>query len=146
MSSELPLAPRYTLDDESPWLVGIDPVRRYWIRANGAEDMRIAIPGLSTVSFETLKEAMKSFRTLPVGATLTLPTFTTELLTIHCLANNLYAVPYPINNALVWHLFDRETIEAFLLTAHPDWQCAPQDIALGRDTIFQSWGQPSAVA
>ncbi|ESA32981.1 hypothetical protein N836_23240 [Leptolyngbya sp. Heron Island J] len=146
MSSELPLAPRYTLDDESPWLVGIDPVRRYWIRANGAEDIRIAIPGLSTVSFETLKEAIKSFRTLPVGATLTLPTFTTERLTIHCLANNLYAVPYPINGALAWHLFDRETIEAFLLTAHPDWQCAPQDIALGRDTIFQSWGQPSAVA
>ena len=144
MSSELPLAPRYTLDDESPWLVGIDPVRRYWIRANGAEDVKIAIPGLSTVSFETLKEAIKSFRTLPVGATLTLPTFTTERLTIHCLANNLYAVPYPINNALTWHLFDRETIEAFLLTAHPDWQCAPQDIALGRDTIFQAWGQSSA--
>ena len=144
MSSELPLAPRYTLDDASPWLVGIDPVRRYWLKANGSEDMKIAIPGLSTTSFETLKEAIKSFRTLPVGATLTLPTFTTERLTIHCLASNLYAIPHPINHALTWHLFDRETVEAFLLTAHPDWQCAPQDISLGRDTIVQAWGQSSA--
>lgn len=144
MQSILPIAPRYTLDDESPWLVGIDPVRRYWLKVNGAEAFRVAIPGLSTVSFETLKEAIKSFRSLPAGATITLPTFTTERLTIHCLAHNLYAIPYPINGASAWHLFDRETIEAFLLTAHPDWQCAPQDIALGRDAIFQSWEQPSA--
>ncbi|MGD1952314.1 MAG: hypothetical protein ACFB14_22105 [Leptolyngbyaceae cyanobacterium] len=143
MQSLLPLAPRYTLDDESPWLLGIDPVRRYWFKINGEEDCAIAIPGLSTVSFEVLKEAIRSFRTLPVGATLTLPTFTTERLTIHRLANNLYAIPQPINGASTWHLFDRETVESFLLTAHPDWQCASQDIALGRDAILQSWEQPS---
>ena len=143
MQSTLPLAPRYTLDDESPWLVGIDPVRRYWVKVNGAGDCAIAIPGLSTVSFEILKEAIRSFRTLTVGATLTLPTYTTERLTIHRLANNLYAIPYPIHGASAWHLFDRETVESFLLTAHPDWQCAPQDIALGRDAVMQSWKQPS---
>ena len=139
MQSVLALAPRYTLDDESPWLIGIDPVRRYWIKVDGEESITIKIPGLSMQSFETLKAAIKSFRSLPVGATLTLPTFATERLTIHHLMDNLYAIPYPINGAAAWHMFDRETIEAFLLTAHPDWKCAPQDIALGRDLITQSW-------
>ena len=143
MQSSLPLAPRYTLDDELPWLLGIDPVRRYWIKVNGEGRCAIAIPGLSTVSFEVLKEAVQSFRTLPVGATLTLPTFTTERLTIHCLAANLYAIPGMVSGAPTWHLFDRETVESFLRTAHPDWQCAPQDIALGRSTIMQAWEQPS---
>ncbi len=144
MQSALSLVPRYTLDDESTWLIGIDPVRRYWIKVDGEAAITITIPGLLIPSFETLKEAIQSFRSLPVGATLTLPTFTSERLTIHHLKNNLYAIPHPINGASAWHLFDRETVEAFLLTAHPDWQCAPQDLALGRDLIAQAFEQPSA--
>ncbi|MFG6104796.1 hypothetical protein U2F10_21200 [Leptothoe sp. EHU-05/26/07-4] len=139
MQSKLSLAPRYTLDDESAWLIGIDPVRRYWIKVDGETTIKITIPGLLIPSLETLKEAIQSFRSLPVGATLTLPTFTRERLTIHHLTSNLYAIPHPVNGALAWHLFDHETVEAFLLTAHPDWRCAPQDIALGRDTLIQSW-------
>ena len=83
MQSGLSLAPRYTLDDESPWLVGIDPVRRYWLKVNSEDAITVTIPGLLIPSFEMLKEAIQSFRSLPVGATLTLPTFTSERLTIH---------------------------------------------------------------
>jgi hypothetical protein len=144
MQSQLSLSPRYTLDDESPWLVGIDPVRRYWVRINGETDLTIAIPGLVVSSSAAFKEAIVSFRSLAVGKTLTLPTFTRKPLQIHHLADNLYAIAAAEQEAPVWHLFDRETIEAFLLTAHPDWQCAPQDVALGRDLIWQSWQQPSA--
>ncbi len=144
MQSALSLAPRYTLDDESIWLIGIDPVRRYWINVGCETAITITIPGLLTPSFEILKEAIQSFRSLPIGSTLTLPTFTRKRLTIHHLTNNLYAIPHPVNGSPAWHLFDRETVEAFLLTAHSDWQCASQDIALGRDLIAQSWEQPSA--
>lgn len=144
MQSTLSLAPRYTLDDESTWLIGIDPVRRYWLNVDGEGAIAIAIPGLLIPSLETLEEVIQSFRSLPVGATLTLPTFTDERLTIHHLRNNLYAIPHPINGASAWHLFDCETVEAFLLTAHPDWQCAPQDIALGRNLITQAFEQPAA--
>lgn len=143
MQFALSLTPRYTLDDESTWLIGIDPVRRYWIKVDDEAAITITIPGLLTPSFEALKEVVQSFRSLPVGAMLTLPTFTSERLTIHHLTDNLYAIPHPVNGALAWHLFDRETIEAFLLTAHSDWQCAPQDLALGRDLITQGFKQPS---
>ena len=144
MQSTLSLTPRYTLDDESVWLIGIDPVRRYWIRVDGEEKLKVAIPGLLVSSFETLKEVIQSFRTLQIGSTLTLPTFTSERLTIHHLASNLYAIPQPVNGLLTWHLFDRETVESFLLTAHPDWQCSPQDIDLGRNLIGQLWKKSSA--
>ncbi len=141
MQFALSLTPRYTLDDASPWLLGIDPVRRYWINVNSEESTKITIPGLLIPSLETLKEAIQSFRTLPVGATLTLPTFTRERLTIHHPMENIYAIPHPVNGVGAWHIFDRETVEAFLLTAHPEWQCAPQDLALGRDLITQAWEQ-----
>ena len=142
MQSQLSLSPRYTLDDESPWLVGIDPVRRYWIHINGDSSETIAIPGLMVSSSEDFKTAVLSFRSLQAGATLTLPTFTSESLVIHHLRENLYAIAHPVKGVRAWHLFDRETIEAFLMTAHPDWKCAPQDIDLGRDLLLKSWQQP----
>ena len=144
MHLALSLTPRYTLDDESPWLLGIDPVRRYWIHVNGDQSATIIIPGLLIPSLETLKEAIQSFRSLPVGATLTLPTCTGERLTIHHPTDNLYAIPHAVDGWNAWHIFDSETVEAFLLTAHPDWKCAPQDLSLGRDLIAQAWAQPSA--
>ena len=143
MFPTLSLSPRYTLDDESPWLVGIDPVRRYWIQVNGADSLKIAIPGLIVSSIEEFKNAVLGFRQLEEGEQLTLSTFGDEDLTIQCVAANLYAIAYPINEAEAWHLFDRETVEAFLLTAHPDWQCSPKDVALGRDLLLQSWHQPA---
>lgn len=144
MRSTLALAPRYTLDDESIWLIGIDPVRRYCIRPDGEPCLTLKIPGLMTASFEALKGSIQGFRALLPGSSMSLPTYTSEKLTIHYLAEDLYAISYPVNGAPAWHLFDRETIESFLLTAHPDWQCAPKDIALGRDLLSQSWAQPCA--
>jgi hypothetical protein len=41
-----PLAPRYRLDDEQPWLEGIDPSRHYWIKVNSHATLIVAIPGL----------------------------------------------------------------------------------------------------
>ena len=144
MQSKLSLAPRYTLDDETVWLVGIDPVRRYWIQVNGDSSMRIAIPGLMLSEQQEFKSAVLGFRSLQQGQALTLSTFTNQSLLIHCVAENLYAIPHPVNGASVWHLFDRETVESFLLTAHEDWKCAPQDVALGRELIFKAWQQSCA--
>ncbi|MGK7909829.1 MAG: hypothetical protein AB4040_21690 [Synechococcus sp.] len=144
MQNRLSLSPRYFLDDESPWLVGIDPVRRYWIRVNGDSSRTIAVPGLSIASLDEFKKAVLSFRSLEIGAILALPTFTTEPLVIQHLADNLYAISHPVEGASTWHLFDRETVESFLLAAHPDWKSSQQDISLGRDLILQSWHQPSA--
>ena len=144
MRSQLSLSPRYTLDDEQPWLIGIDPVRRYWVRVNGSSSCSTIVPGLVVSGQQEFKSAILSFRALEVGETLALPTFTSSQLVIHHLAENLYAIVHPIEAAQAWHLFDRETIEAFLMTAHPDWQCTPQDIALGRDLVFQAWQKPCA--
>jgi hypothetical protein len=52
MFSELSLAPRYRLDDDSPWLKGIDPLRRYWICVNGDPRSMRVLSGLSTQSPE----------------------------------------------------------------------------------------------
>ncbi|NEQ98621.1 MAG: hypothetical protein F6K30_18190 [Cyanothece sp. SIO2G6] len=145
MLPTLSLSPRYTLDDASPWLVGIDPVRRYWIQVNGDNDEVAVIPGLVGASMEQVKEALLQFRQLPEQEQLTLPTFGAGELTIHHIAANLYAIAHSVNDAPTWHLFDRETMEAFLRTAHPDWQCSPKDMELGRDALLQSWQQPVAV-
>ncbi|MEO1590232.1 MAG: hypothetical protein AAFU71_02955 [Cyanobacteria bacterium J06632_22] len=144
MHPQLSLTPRYTLDDSSPWLVGIDPVRRYWIKVNGESDQTIQIPGMMSASLNIVKQAIQSFRASQPGMTMTLPTAASATLKIYHVNNNLYAVPAMVEGATAWHLFDAETIESFLLTAHPDWQCAPQDVALGRTLLCQAWEQPSA--
>ena len=58
MFSEMSLAPRYRLDDESPWLKGTDPMRRYWIHVNGEQGFLRALPGLKPNDFETFRQAI----------------------------------------------------------------------------------------
>jgi hypothetical protein len=58
---------------------------------------------------------------------------------IYCISLNCYAVEAQINEALVWHLFDQETLDSLLMTAHPDWVCAPSDIDLGRKMLLRSF-------
>jgi hypothetical protein len=144
MFSELSRAPRYRLDDESPWLKGIDPLRRYWIYVNGDRRAVRALPGLSAQSPEAFKQAICSFQQLTIGQELTLPAGLSDCLTIYCIALNGYAIADRTAAAEVWHLFDQESLESLLLTAHPDWQCAPEHLNLGRSLLTAAWGQPAA--
>lgn len=140
MFSQLSLSPRYRLDDEQPWLQGVDPLRRYWIAVNGDDSQARRLPGLSCNQFDAFKRAIRSFRSLDVGQELSLPGALGELLTIFCVAENCYAIA-DNSGAPVWHLFDREALESLLMTAHPDWQCAPQHLMLGRSILTAAWGQ-----
>ncbi len=142
MFSELSLAPRYRLDDVSPWLQGIDPLRRYWIYINGDQSALRRLPGLTSQSPQAFKQSILGFRELAIGQELTLPTGLGDRLTIHCVAENCYAIADRTTGAEVWHLFDRESLESLLLTAHPDWQCAPEHLNLGRSILTMAWGQP----
>ncbi|MCX7596090.1 MAG: hypothetical protein N2235_20505 [Fischerella sp.] len=137
------LSPRYRLDDELPWLEGIDPSRNYWIMVNGDKNLTVALPGLVVSSKSELKQAIQQFRSLQPGEQMTLTRIASNF-TIHCIGSNCYAVEAEINNALVWHLFDRETLDSLLMTAHPDWQCAPKDIELGRKLLLRSFEQMAA--
>ena len=141
MFSELSLAPRYRLDDDSPWLKSIDPLRRYWICVNGDPRSMRVLSGLSTQSPEAFKQAIRGFRTRVIGQELTLPAGLSDRLTIHCVANNCYAIADQSTGAEVWHLFDAESLESLLLTAHPDWQCSPEHLNLGRSLLTAAWGQ-----
>jgi hypothetical protein len=132
------LSPRYRLDDKSPWLVGIDPSRHYWIAVNGDSNLTIALPGLAVSSLSELKQAMQRFRSLSPGQQMTLNRIATAC-TIYCVSPDCYAVETQINEALVWHLFDEETLDSLLMTAHPDWLCAPSDIDLGRKMLLRSF-------
>lgn len=136
------LAPRYRLDDEDPWLEGIDPARHYWLRVNGDAERRLAIPGLLVSDLEEWQQAVRSFRALQPGDCFTLerPSGATQL---RCISNNCYAIAAEMAGAPVWHLFDRETIDSFLMTSHPDWQCSERDLELGRERLLQSFGQPA---
>lgn len=142
MFSELSLAPRYRLDDVSPWLKGIDPLRRYWICINGDPRSLRVLPGLATPSEAAFQQAMDSFRSLAIGQELTLPAGMGDRLTIYCVAQNCYAIADGSTGVDLWHLFDSEALESLLLTAHPDWQCAPEHLNLGRSLLTAAWGQP----
>lgn len=137
-----PLAPRYRLDDELPWLEGIDPLRHYWIRLNGSEEV-IAIPGLVVDTFEDFKQKIRAFRALQPGDCLSLSQFSASYL-IRCISQNCYAIEASVHGAAVWHLFDQETLESLLMTGHPDWQCATKDLELGRRLLIRSWSQSTA--
>ena len=134
------LSPRYRLDDESPWLEGIDPSRHYWIAVNGDRNVTVALPGLTVLSLRELKQAMREFRSLQPGENMTLVRAASSC-RIHCVSPNCYGVEAQINDAPVWHLFDQETLDSLLMTAHPDWQCAPKDIELGRKLLLRSLEQ-----
>ncbi|AKG24104.1 hypothetical protein [Calothrix sp. 336/3] len=136
------LAPRYRLDDEMPWLEGIDPSRQYWLNVNSDNHLTVAIAGLSTSSIPELKEVILEFRALQPGETMTITRIVNNLI-IHCVGINCYAIEAEVNQAPVWHLFDQETLDSLLMTAHPDWQCAPSDIELGRKMLMRSFQQPA---
>ncbi|MBD2495203.1 hypothetical protein [Nostoc sp. FACHB-280] len=131
------LSPRYRLDDEFPWLEGIDPSRHYWIAVNGDKNLTIAIPGLVVDAISDFKQAIRQFRSLEPGEEMTLVRMANSC-KIHCVSLNCYAVETEVNNAPVWHLFDQETLDSLLMTAHPDWVCAPTDVELGRRLLMRS--------
>lgn len=137
MEASFCLSPRYRLDDESPWLEGIDPSRHYWIKVNGDKNLTVALPGLMVSSMSELKQAIHQFRFLQPGEKMTLERIASSC-TLHCVGINCYAIESTINNAPVWHLFDQESLDSLLMTAHPDWQCAPSDIELGRTMLLRS--------
>ncbi|MEB3180750.1 MAG: hypothetical protein VKL59_17240 [Nostocaceae cyanobacterium] len=134
------LSPRYRLDDELPWLEGIDPSRHYWIAVNGDSNLVVVIPGLTVSSLSDLKQVISQFRDLQPGEQMALTRIASSM-TIHCISPNCYAIEAEINNAPVWHLFDNETLDSLLMTAHPDWQCSPKDVELGRKLLLRSLQQ-----
>ncbi len=141
MQSPFVLAPRYRLDDESLWLEGIDPARRYWIAVNGRSHLTLAIPGLIASSPTEFKQAMQQFFALQPGEQMEIERPVRDSI-LHCISTNCYALEV---EPTVWHLFDRETIESLLMTAHPDWKCATRDADLGRKALSRAW-DASAVA
>lgn len=143
MEPLFPLAPRYHLDDPQPWLRGIDPARRYWLWVNGDESVGTTVPGLSVSSFEEFKQAILRFRGLEPGDRMDIRRII-DGCTIHCVAPNCYAIADTIDGAPVWHLFDGETLESLLMTAHPDWQPAPSDLELGRGMMERMFAQSMA--
>ena len=136
------LSPRYRLDDESRWLEGIDPSRHYWIAVNGEKKVTLALPGLIVSSIEEFKQVIRKFRSLQPGEIFNLARISSRCI-IRCISNNCYTIEAEVNHAPVCHLFDQETLESLLMTAHPDWQCAPSDIELGRKLLLRSLAQPS---
>ncbi|WP_427156775.1 hypothetical protein ACQFX9_15295 [Aliinostoc sp. HNIBRCY26] len=131
------LSPRYRLDDELPWLEGIDPSRHYWLAVNGNKNLTVALPGLVAASVGELKQIMSQFRALQPGEKMNF-TRAAASCTIHCVGMNCYALAAEVNGSPVWHLFDQETLDSLLMTAHPDWQCAPSDVELGRKLLMRS--------
>ncbi|HEY9618698.1 MAG TPA: hypothetical protein V6C64_17785 [Microcoleaceae cyanobacterium] len=142
-SFSLSLAPRYRLDDELPWLEGIDPSRHYWIAVNSDLSQMVAIPGLAAASFTQFRATILNFRAMQPGDQITIMRPAAQC-TIHCIRQNCFAIAAEINHAPVWHLFDQETLESLLMTSHPDWQCSPQDVDLGRRMLMRSWQQTAA--
>lgn len=142
MESLFCLSPRYRLDDESHWLEGIDPSRHYWIAVNGEKKVTLALPGLIVSCIDEFKLVLRQFRSLKPGEIMSLTRISSRCL-IRCISENCYAIEADVNNAPVYHLFDKETLESLLMTAHPDWQCAPSDIELGRRLLLRSLSQPS---
>lgn len=145
MTQPFSLSPRYRLDDESSWLEGIDPTRNYWIAVNGDRFFTVPIPGLMVSSVSEWKQAVKQFRALKPGDWMELVRVT-NVCTIHCISQNCYAIAQDINQAPVWHLFEQETLESLLRTAHPDWQCSLNDIDLGRKLLMRSLQQAAATS
>lgn len=144
MAVSFTLAPRYRLDDELPWLEGIDPSRHYWLWVNGEKTQSVVLDGLIAATVAELRQVMAQFHSLQPGAVMQFNRAATTI-TIHCVADNCYAIADTVESAPIWHLFDQETLESLLMTAHPDWQCASRDLELGRRWLMRSWSQPVAV-
>ena len=144
MSDRFPLVPRYRLDDEQAWLVGIDPLRRYWLLVNGDEATPVILPGLSASDFDIFRDAILTFRGMAAGDTLKLPTALGSELIVTCVSRNCFVIDTDVNGHPATHLFDQESLESLLMTAHPDWRCAPHHRELGRQTLSLSWDKPAA--
>lgn len=142
MQPLFPLAPRYRLDDDSVWLEGIDPSRNYWIRVNGDAAAIAVLPGLAVPSIDNFKTMMRQFRALESGDRMSIQR-AADICYIHCISQNCYAIEVEEHGAPVWHLFDQETLDSLLMTSHPDWQCAPKDMELGRRLLMRSWAMQS---
>ncbi|MDJ0713847.1 MAG: hypothetical protein QNJ54_06475 [Prochloraceae cyanobacterium] len=138
------LSPRYRLDDQSPWLEGIDPSRQYWIFVNGDTRVSVVIPGLNVSSLNELKEIILRFRSLQPKEEMTVERIAGSY-KIQCISSNCYAVEGEVAGAETWHLFDRESLESLLMTSHPDWQPAPEHIELGRRQLAKSFQQPAYI-
>lgn len=145
MTQPFPLCPRYRLDDESPWLEGIDPARHYWIAVNGDATLTVPVPGLMVFSVSEWKQAIRKFRALQSGEMMDLVRVS-SVSQIHCISENCYAIASEMNGAPVWHLFDQETLESLLRTAHPEWQCTSNDVDLGRMLLMRSFQQPAVTS
>ncbi|MEO1093944.1 MAG: hypothetical protein AAFX01_03470 [Cyanobacteria bacterium J06638_28] len=143
MSNPFPLAPRYRLDDEDTWLIGIDPIRRYWLAINGDETLQAVISGLDSEDFAAFREAVFSFREMHSGDSVQLPTRAGSPLIVKCVAKNCFLLEGEVNGYAACHLFDHESLESLLMTAHPDWVCAPQHKALGSKLLSLAWSQPT---
>jgi hypothetical protein len=138
MAVHLSLSPCYRINDELPWLEGIDPSRHYWIAVNGDNQHIATIPGLIIISsMKEFRETMQRFRTLQPGEQMTIER-AASITNIYCIASNFYAVEAYIDGAAVLHLFDCEALDSLLMTAHPDWQSSPKDIELGRKVLSRS--------
>ena len=134
MSYPFVLSPRYRLDDESIWLEGIDPSRHYWIRMNGDPQQMAIVPGVLLSSEVELRGVIQRFRALKSFDRLEVERVAGTV-TIECINENCYAIVATVNDAPVWHLFDRETLEMLLRSSHPDWIPSPKDIELGRKSL-----------
>jgi len=145
MSDRFPLVPRYRLDDEQNWLIGIDPLRRYWLLVNGDEAKPIILPGLSTDDFDQFRQAILTFRGMAAGDSLDVPTAMGAPLTIQCVSKNSFVIDFEVDGHAATHLFDQESLESLMMSAHPDWQCAPHHRDLGRQTLPLSWNQTAAI-
>ena len=136
----LSLTPRYYLDDNSSWLLSIDPLRRYWIAVNGNKNLATSITGLLTSEMQVFRDTILKFRALTPGQTLSISTCN-EPTQIYCVSSNCYAVAGQVKGAEVWHLFGREAMESLLMTAHPDWIPSPGDLEKSRYLLSKSWEQ-----
>jgi hypothetical protein len=145
MTQQFILSPRYRLDDECPWLEGIDPSRHYWISVNSDSQLQVAIPGLIVSSIEELREVISRFRSLQPQESMTVDRIASGF-TLHCISTNCYAIEGEVAGALTWHLFDKESIESLLMTSHPDWLPSPKDIELGRKRLALAFEQPAYIS
>lgn len=139
MDTTFVISPCYCLDDQSPWLEGVDPSRNYWIWVNGEQDLTVAVPGLVVGSIKEWKNNIQSFRGLQPGEKMAVARVASEVV-VHCVGMNCYAIAAEIAGAEVWHLFDQETVEGLFMTSHPDWICAAKDLDLGRRMLTKSLG------
>lgn len=137
------LSPRYSLDAAN-WLEGIDPSRHYWLWVNGDQQVQVIIPGLIVSSIEELRAVIGQFRSLQPGESLKLSRIVGSC-KIHCVSSNCYAIEGRVESALVWHLFDRETMDSLLMSAHPDWLLSEKDLELGRRALMRSLMRPAYI-